>query len=125
MAVVPILSLSLVLTSPEVKAEDDDSGWYFGLGLTRADADFDDVSDSSFDESDDAWNIKGGYLETGYIDPGDYEGGDNINIDADAYLLAGIANWSVSERWYLYAKSGVAIVDAKSSQLVSARRGIS
>ncbi|MDH3638872.1 MAG: porin family protein [Gammaproteobacteria bacterium] len=118
-------SAMLMVSGAQVVQADDDTGWYVGAGVSRLDADFKDVDDLSFDDSDNTAQIKGGYMftdifgvEAGWLDLGDYEGGSGVKIDADGFWLAGVANWSVSERWDLYAKLGVAIVDATSDQVI-------
>ncbi len=104
---------------------DDDTGWYLGAGVTRLDANFKDIDDLDFDDSDNAFFIKGGYmfndiigLEGGWLDLGDYEGGSGIKVDADAFWLAGVANWSVAEQFDLYAKLGAFFVNATSDQFI-------
>jgi OOP family OmpA-OmpF porin len=103
----------------------DDAGWYLGLGISALDADFDDVDDLSFSDSDTAIQVKGGYmfndmfgLEGGYVDLGDYDGDGGIRIDADGFWLAGIGNWSVAENWDIYGKLGAFAVDAASDQVI-------
>lgn len=115
----------LLASGVQMVQADDDTGWYVGLGVNRLDADFDNRADLDFDDSDSAASIKGGYmfndvfgLEGGYLDLGNYKGGSGGEIDANAFWLAGLLNWGVSEHWDLYAKLGVAIVDAKSDQFV-------
>ena len=107
---------------------DDDTGFYAGIGASRLDANFQDVDDLDFDDSDTAVQLKAGYMfndilgvEGGWLDLGDYEGGSGIKVDADAFWLAALANWSVSDRWDLYAKLGAFFIDAKSDQVIPGR----
>jgi len=104
---------------------DDDTGWYAGVGISRLDANYQDVSDLSFDDSDNSFQLKGGYmfndvfgLEIGWQDLGDYDGDGGITVDADTFWLAGVANWSVSEKVDLYAKLGAFFVKATSNQVI-------
>jgi OOP family OmpA-OmpF porin len=107
---------------------DDDTGWYAGIGWSRLDGNFKDVDDLDFDDSDDTFQIKGGYMftdvfgiEAGWLDLGDYRGGSGIKIDADAFWLAGVANWSVAEQFDLYAKLGAFFVEVDSDQVIPGR----
>lgn len=122
--IVSATALLLALGSHALQA-DDDTGWYVGAAATRLDANFKDIDDLDFDESDTTWYIKGGYmfndilgLEGGYLDLGDYEGGSGVKVDADAFWLGGVANWSVAEQFDLYAKLGAFFVNAKSDQFI-------
>ncbi len=104
---------------------DDDTGWYLGIGASRLDANYQDVSDLSFDDSDTALQLKGGYmfndifgLEIGWVDLGTYEGDGGITVDGDTFWLVGVANWSVAEQVDLYAKLGAFKVGATSDQFI-------
>ncbi len=104
---------------------DDDTGWYLGIGASRLDGNYQDVDDLSFDDSDTAVQLKGGYMfndifgvEGGWLDLGNYEGDSGIKVDADTFWLAGVANWSVSEKVDLYAKLGAFFINAKSDQFI-------
>jgi len=118
-------SAILVAYGAGVAQADDDTGGYIGVGVSRLDADFEDIADLSFDDSDSTAQVKGGYMfndiwgvEGGWLDLGDYEGDSGIEVDADGFWIAGLANWSVSERWDLYGKLGAVFINAKSDQFV-------
>ena len=122
--IVGATALVLALGTFPLRA-DDDTGWYAGVGISRLDANYQDVSDLSFDDSDNSFQLKGGYmfndvlgLEIGWQDLGDYDGDGGITVDADTFWLAGVANWSVSEKVDLYAKLGAFFVKATSNQVI-------
>jgi len=118
------------LTSSVVLA-DDDSGWYFGASGNRLSADFEDVNDVDFSESDTALGLQIGYMftnlfgiEAGYIDLGDYSApGDNPNnalqLDADAFSAALVLNFSVIDQLDIYVKGGAFLVRAESDSTVA------
>lgn len=119
------IALALTLLTPGVVIGDDDTGFYIGIAGNRLDANFDDVSDVSFDDSDTAASIKGGYMfnnyfgvEVGYLDLGDYEGDSGVTIDADSFQLAGVLNYDVTEKFDIYGKLGAFFVNAKSDQVL-------
>lgn len=83
-------SILLLTCGTPLALSADDTGWNLALGISALDADFDDVDDLSFSDSDTAIQIKGGYMfsdvfgiEGGYVDLGDYDGDSGIRIDAD------------------------------------------
>ncbi len=116
------LSLGILAATPAVA--DDDTGLYIGGSLNRLSADFEDINDVSFDDSDNALGAKIGYmfnnrfgLEAGYLDLGNYSAdgprqGIDINIDADGFYGAGVLNVELSDRWDLYGKLGAFVVDS-------------
>jgi hypothetical protein len=113
-----------VMSSGAVVA-DDDTGWFIGAGISRLDADFEDVSDVSFSDSDNTGSLKAGYMfnnnvgvELGYLDLGDYTGDGGLTVDANAGTLALILNWPVAEKVDLYGKIGAFFVKAKSNQVI-------
>jgi OOP family OmpA-OmpF porin len=118
------MALLLVMSQPSARA-DDDTGWYVGVSLNRLNAEFKDRDDKNFDDTDDAFGIKGGYMfnnyfgvEAGYMDLGSYKGGSGIEIDANGWNLAAVGNWPVSDKWDLYGKLGAFAVDADSDQFI-------
>lgn len=54
---IPII-LALTLLIPGITIADDDTGFYIGIAGNRLYANFDDVDDLSFDDSDTAASIK-------------------------------------------------------------------
>ena len=88
---------------------DYDSGWYIGASANWLSADDINVTDADFDDSDTAYGFKGGYMftdllgiEGGYMDLGSYqalgnEEGNNLNLDAEGWYVAGILNFSFAE----------------------------
>ena len=107
---------------------DDDTGWYLGIGVAALDSDFDDVDDLTFEDSDTTAQLKGGYMfndmfgiEGGWVDLGDYKGGSGIEVDANAFWLTGVGNWSFANNWDLYGKVGMVAVNAKSDQVIPFR----
>ena len=122
---VTIATSAIMLTGTNVIQADDDTGWFVGAGLARLDANFDSPTDANFDDSDDTWQLKFGYMftdivgiEGGYVDLGNYQGSRGGEIDADGYSIAGVLNWSVADRWDIYGKLGAAMIEAKSDQFI-------
>lgn len=103
---------------------DDDTGFYLGASVNRLSADQDNVDDVDFEDSDNAFGFKVGYMftdllgiEGGYMDLGDYnttgnEAGINLNLDADGFYLVGVLNISFAENWDVYGKLGVFAFDS-------------
>ena len=106
---------------------DDDSGFFVGVAANRLSADFEDENDIDFDDSDNAFSGRVGYMftdmfgiELGYLDLGDYHAdgdgrGNRIDVDADAFSLALVINWAVLEQLDLYAKVGAYNINANST----------
>ena len=123
--------LSTVFLLSSLAIADDDTGFYLGVGLNRLSADFEDENDVDFEESDNAGIIKLGYMfndfvgvEVGYIDLGDYDAEGNmpsnrIDLDAEAFTLAIVGNWSVIDKMDLYAKAGIYSIDVESNSVVA------
>jgi len=118
-------SALLLACSTQLTYADDDTGGYIGIGVSRLDANFKGVNDEEFDDSDDSLQIKLGYMfndvwgaEFGYNNLGSYTGGSDLQIDADGYWLAGVANWGFAENWDLYGKLGASIIDSTSDQTI-------
>jgi OOP family OmpA-OmpF porin len=109
----------------------DDEGYYAGISANWVNADFKDRSDTDFDDSDAAFGIRGGYMfsdmlgvEIGYMDFGDFEAtdddaNDTIDLNADAFTLAAVFNWSVAEYIDLYGKLGVYNVNANRTSTIA------
>jgi OOP family OmpA-OmpF porin len=117
--------LSLALLAPGIGVAAEGKGFYAGVSANWLDADFKDVNDLSFSDSDTTWGIRGGYmfnkwfgLELGYIDLGNYKGGGGHEIDADTWQFAGVAKWNVAEQFALYGKLGAFFVNSKSNQVI-------
>lgn len=118
---------ALFLISTSTVIADDDTGWFLGASVNRLSADQKSVEDVDFDDSDNAFGLKGGYmfsnlfgLEAGYIDLGDYktqgnEKGVNLNLDAEGWYLAGVLNFTPADNWDLYAKLGAFVLDTNSN----------
>lgn len=116
------LTLGFLVTTPV--AADDDTGLYIGGSINRLSADFADVNDVNFDDSDNALGAKIGYMfnnrfgvEAGYLDLGNYQaraenGGINLNLDSDGFYGVGVLNAELSDRWDFYGKLGVFIIDS-------------
>ncbi|MDH3469002.1 MAG: porin family protein [Gammaproteobacteria bacterium] len=119
-------AFSLALLAPGIAAADEHKGFYAGISANWLDADFKDVNDLSFSDSDTTWGIRGGYMfnkwfgvEAGYIDLGDYTGGSGVTIDANTWQLAAVGNWDVTKQFGLYGKVGAFFVNSKSDQVLS------
>jgi len=118
---------ALFLISTSTVIADDDTGWFLGASVNRLSADQKSVEDVDFEDSDNAFGLKGGYmfsnlfgLEAGYIDLGDYktqgnEKGVNLNLDAEGWYLAGVLNFTPADNWDLYAKLGAFVLDTNSN----------
>jgi len=110
---------------------DDDTGFFLAASGNRLSADFKNVSDVNFDDSDTAGGIRFGYMfsnvigiEAGYLDLGSYTAtGDipsnNIKLNADAFSAAVILNWKALQQIDLYAKLGAYNIDAESESFVA------
>lgn len=110
---------------------DDDTGPYFGVGINRLSAHFEDESDIDFEESDNAISAKAGYMftdfigiEIGYIDLGSYQAegdvvGNRIDLDADGISTALVLNWSVIDQLDLYGKLGVYRLNVESTSVIA------
>ena len=119
-------ALALILVSPTSVRADDDTGLYFGASANRLSADFEDVNDVDFDDSDTAGGVHIGYMfsnlvgiEAGYIDLGSYSAdGDNpgnaLQLDADAFNAALVLNFNVLQQLDIYIKGGAFLVRADS-----------
>ncbi len=128
---IAIFFAALFIFTTSVVLADDDSGWYFGASGNRLSADFEDVDDVNFSESDTALGLQIGYmftnligLEAGYIDLGDYSApGDNpgnaLQLDADAFSAALVLNFSVIDQLDIYVKGGAFLVRAESDSTVA------
>jgi hypothetical protein len=100
---------------------DDDTGGYLGVSANRMSANQRDVNDLSFDDSDTAYGLKGGYmftnllgLEGGYLDLGDYSAGagtNALNLDAEGFYLVGVLNFTPADKWDIYGKLGAFALD--------------
>lgn len=118
------IALASVAATPAFS--DDDTGPYIGGSVNRLSADFEDVNDVSFDDSDNALGAKAGYMfnnrfgiEVGYLDLGNYHAdapsqGIDINVDADGFYGVGVLNFDLADRWDLYGKLGVFVLDSDS-----------
>lgn len=119
-----VLSMTGIAT-PAVVA-DGDTGVYFGVSMNRLSADQKDVNDVHFDDSDNAFGAKIGYmfnnkfgLEGGYMDLGNYQTKSNnrgvdLNLDVDAFYAAFVLNYDISDNFAVYGKLGAAVVDSNS-----------
>ncbi len=126
-----IVAIPLILGFFGPAYSDDDSGFYGAITANRLSADFKDVNDVNFDESDTAAGIRGGYMfndyfgvELGYIDFGRYTaGGDRpgnqIDLDADAFNAAIVINFSIADNIDLYGRIGAYQIDVASSSIVA------
>lgn len=129
-----IISLGLLaasLMTTNIASADDDTGFYVGFGVNRLSADFEDETDTDFDESDNAASIKAGYMinnyvgvELGYLDLGDFvaEGdtrSNRIELDAKAFSVAVVGNWPVLDKLDLYGKAGLFRIDAESTSTIA------
>ena len=115
-------ALSLAISSPTLA--DDDTGFYLGGSVNRLSADQNNVNDVDFEDSDNAFGLKAGYMftdllgvEGGYIDLGDYntkgnDAGVNLSLDADGFYLVGVLNFSFAENWDIYGKLGAFAFDS-------------
>ena len=115
-------AISLSITSQTFA--DDDTGFFLGASVNRLSADQDDVNDVDFDDSDNAFGLKGGYMftdllgiEGGYIDLGNYnasgnDAGNNLSLDAEGFYLVGVLNFSFAENWDAYGKLGAFAFDS-------------
>ncbi|MBX2867474.1 MAG: outer membrane beta-barrel protein [Acidiferrobacterales bacterium] len=121
-----LLVLLLLIVLPAGALADDDTGLYFGVSANRLSADFEDVNDVNFEESDTAGGVHIGYMfsnlvgvEAGYIDLGSYSAdGDNpgnaLDLDADAFNAALVLNFNALEQLDIYIKGGAFLVRADS-----------
>ena len=110
---------------------DDDSGLYIAGSANRLSADFKDVNDAKFDDSDSAGGVRLGYMssgflgfELGYLDLGSYSAtgetaGNNISLDADAFTAAVVLNWEVVPQIDIYTRFGALFIDANSDSFVA------
>ena len=131
---ISISVLTASLLAPALVSADDDTGWYVGAGVSRLSADFEDENDTDFDDSDNAFSAKAGYMfnnyigvELGYLDLGDYvaEGdtrSNRIELDATAYTLTVVGNWPVIDQLDLYGKAGLINIDVESSSTIAGNR---
>lgn len=122
---IPAIPL-LALLAPGISSAQEDKGFYAGISANRLDADYKDVNDLSFNDSETTWGIRGGYmfnrvfgLELGYIDLGNYTGDGGITLDADSWQFAGVGKWNLNNKFALYGKLGLFFINAKSDQVVS------
>lgn len=110
---------------------DDDAGPYFGVGVNRLSAHFEDQSDIDFEESDNAVSAKAGFMftdfigvEVAYIDLGSYQAdgetrGNRIDLDADGISAAVVLNWSVINQLDLYGKLGLYRLNVESNSIIA------
>ena len=110
---------------------DDDRGLYFAVSGNRLSADFEDVNDVSFDDSDTAGGLRLGYMfddffgaEIGYIDLGQYSArgdtpGNDINLDAQAFTGALVLSWELAHQFDIYGKVGAIYVEADSDSTIA------
>ena len=131
-----LVGISGLLAIPITSAAQDDYGFYVGASVNRLSADFEDTSDTRFDESDNAAGVRAGYMfndfigaEIGYLDLGSYsaEGktsGTDINLNADGFTAAAIFNFSATPILDLYAKAGAFYLDADSTSRLDGRTTI-
>jgi hypothetical protein len=124
-----LITTMLLVASTRVIA-DDDSGFYIGANINRASASFEDDRRIDFDDSDNAYGVKAGFMftdfigvELGYIDLGSFSTDDrgvvrDINLDADGFSAALVLNWSVIDQLDLYGKVGAFRVSANSNSFI-------
>ena len=114
-------AMSLPIISPTFA--DDDTGFFLGASVNRLSADQKDVNDVDFDDSDNAFGFKVGYMftdllgiEGGYLDLGDYnasnDAGIDLNLNAEGFYLVGVLNFSFAENWDAYGKLGAFAFDS-------------
>lgn len=128
----PLLSTMLLTAAFVANSQvPDDEGYYVGISANWVNADFKDRSDTDFDDSDTAFGIRGGYMfsdmfgvEIGYMDFGDFEAtddnaNDTIDLNADAFTIAAVFNWSAAEYIDLYGKLGVYNVNANRTSFIA------
>ncbi len=131
--VLGVIAGSFIFSSPALYA-DDDTGLYLGLGVSRLSADFEDENDVDFDDSDNTASARIGYMftpqfgvELGYVDLGDYQAvgstsGNRIDIDADAFSLALVVNWTLADQLDLYVKGAAYNIRANSNSTIAGSR---
>ncbi len=124
-----VLPIALAISTASLA--DDDTGFYVSVSANRLSADFEDENDVKFGESDSTAGVRAGYMfndmfgiEAGYLDLGKYDAagdrpGNEINLNADAWVLAGVVNWSVVDKVDLYGKLGVYHIDAESDSVIA------
>ncbi len=98
---------------------------YIGAGLGQFMYEEDVPPFGSFDESDTAWKIFGGYrfndyfaVEGGYADLGEPEdtlSGINVELDIDAFVVEAVGFVPLGQQFELFGKLGVASWDAKAT----------
>jgi len=115
----------------------DDTGPYVGISANRISADFENENDVEFDDSETAVALHTGYMfndivgiDLSYYDLGDYQAGSTsqtrIDLDGDAFTLAGLLNLGVTDYVDLYGKLGIYYLEADSESVVAGnvlRRG--
>jgi OOP family OmpA-OmpF porin len=118
-------AISTAFLAPGLAMAQTEPGFYVGASANWLDADFKDSNDLSFDDSETTWGLRAGYMfnqwfgvEGGYIDLGNYSGDSGVEVDADAWQLAGVGNWDLTDQFSLYGKLGAFFVNAKSDQFV-------
>ncbi|RBP50638.1 porin family protein [Arenicella xantha] len=128
-----IASLSAGLIAPTVSMADD-TGPYIAASVNRASANFEDIRDIDFDDSDNAFGLRAGYMftdligvEVAYLDLGEFsapgDGPNNaIELDADGYSAALVLNLSVVDQLDLYVKAGAFRVNANADSFIAGQR---
>ena len=125
-----LLFTSLINSSIAIANDDDDTGPYVGININRASASFEDDDNIDFDDSDNAYGVRAGYMftdyigvELGYLDLGQFDTNDrgqrrDINLDADGFTAALVFNWSVIDQLDLYGKVGAFNISADSNSFI-------
>ncbi len=125
-----VLSFAFLISVQYANA-DDDSGYYAGISINRLSADFKNVSDVDFGESENAGGLRAGYMfnnnigvEVGYLDLGNYVAesdtpGNRIDLDAEAFNIAVVVNYAVVDRFDLYGRIGVNQINVRSNSVVA------
>ncbi len=124
------LALSTTLAVPGLSFADHSSGYYLSATANRLSADFDDSTDVSFSDSDNAGGVRIGYMfgdyigaELGFIDLGSYSAtgsslANRIDLDARAFTGAVVLNLPVLPLVNLYGKAGVFYVEADAASSI-------
>lgn len=111
---------ALCCLSGTARADDDDKGFYFGLGGGRSTY---KIGAIDVDENATAWKGFAGYLlnkyvalELAYIDAGsaehDFGGGVKGRIDASLWQASALGTYWFSDTWGLYGRLGANKYDA-------------
>ncbi len=123
-----VLVVGALALGPTISAADDDTGLFLDAAWNRIDTNFRDANDVDFDESDDTWSARLGYMfnnnwgiQVGYLDLGDYQVDGGFSLDAEAIELSGLGKFDLGENFSLYGKAGVYFLESSSQQVIPGR----